>query len=613
MPFVDNGFDIKLTLGATSKQYRLLQQQGRKAWTVSEQPAVPRMGADSLVQEGLNPLTDLNFRQADWVWGVGMERLGPNPERPGHLHRYAEGKNIDTTNPGIVLHGPAEIGGAALTTLDAPALKMIMFSNSVWFMTTSSLYEWDGSTVNQRWVPGGGELLLDMEVHGTNLIIATDVGSGTYYHTDGASFPPTSKTLTGATNITKLLTLQGLTSPIIHFAHDTNKITPSSDPITPATPGTTITVGPGENITNMFAISGLLFVATESTIYTVDADDQIIEMDKTLQTQRSATAFSVSSDTGSEVWLASGTDIDALRVVGVTLDSFDFRPDGPAFSTDQLPINAAFMDGDIEAIAHGFDALYISKEVPNDGDNIIFKGREIVRGQLVWTPFIRYAGPTSSMGIFRLSGDSRPVIYVGSGSDIFAYDSREYGIFNPAWELVTPFLTGRSEHVDKFIHSINVLVDRTGTFSKIIVSYRTDPDAAWTVFGSTGEITTDGHSEIVLTTPIVAKQIQLRFAGSTTSTTSKIDLRGYTLEGFVHPELKRTFQFTVIADNKDQADFIYSLRTDTTNFISIVDRFGTTHTAFILPGFPVEQEIVDESKRNPVRVYQIVAQAVNAG
>ena len=79
MAFVDNGFDIKLTIGATSKQYRLLQQNGRKAWSVAETPAVPRMGADSLVQEGLNPLTALNFRQGDWVWGVGMERLGPNP------------------------------------------------------------------------------------------------------------------------------------------------------------------------------------------------------------------------------------------------------------------------------------------------------------------------------------------------------------------------------------------------------------------------------------------------------------------------------------------------------------------------------------------------------
>lgn len=612
MPFIDAAFDIKLTLGATSKQFRLLQQNGRKMWSVRETPAVPRIGVDSLVQEGLSLVSDLNYHQSDWVWGVGMTYLGPSPERPGHLHRYAKGKNIDTTEPGIVRHGPDAIGNAKLTTLDNPALKMIMFSDSVWFMTTTSLYEWDGATVNQRWVPGGGENLLDMEVWGTNLVIATDFGSGRYYVTNGASFPPTAKTLTGATDIFKLLTLQGNTNSIMHFAHDTNQITPSDDPITPISPGTPITVGGGENITNMFAVSGLLFVATESTIYTVDSGEQIIELDKTLRTQRSTTAFSVSSDTGSEAWLTSGRDIHAIRIVSVALDSFDFRTDGPAFSTDQLPMNADFMLGDIEGIAHGDDALYISKEIPGSANNTIFKGREIVRGQLVWTPFVEYVGPTSTIGVFRLSGDPRPALYVGSGNDIFAFETAEYGIFTAEWEMLTPFLDGRVEHIDKFVHSLNAILDKDAN-AKVTVSYRTAPDDAFTLFGTTGELTADGHNEIILTTPIVSKQIQLKFMGSTSSSTHKVDLRSYTLEGFLHPELKRVFQFTVIADTKTDIDFIYSLRNDSASFITIRDRFGIDHTAYLLPGFPIEHEVIDESRRKPVRVYQIVAESINTG
>lgn len=612
MPFIDASFDIKLTLGATSTQFRLLQQNGRKLWTVMETPAIPRIGADSLVQEGLSPISDMNYHQSDWVWGVGMTYLGPSPDRPGHLHRYASGENIDTTEPGIVKHGPDAIGGVKLTTLDNPAFKMLMFSDSVWFLTSSSLYEWNGTTVNQRWNPGGGEVLLDMEVWGTNLVLATDFGSGRYYVTDGSTFPPTAKTLTGATNIFKLLTLQGNINSIMHFAHDNNDITPSSDPITPATPGTKITVGGGEDITNMFTISGLLFVATESTIFTVDIDDRIIELDKTLRTQRSTSAFSVSSDSGTEAWLTSGLDINATRIVGVALDSFDIRTDGPAFSTDQLPMGDDFMTGDIEGIAHGGDALYISKEIPGGSDNIIFKGREIVRGQLVWTPFIRYAGPTEAIGVFRMSGDPRPNIYIGSGNDIFAYETKEFGLFADDWQMITPFLNGRVPHIDKFVHSLNAILDKDAN-AKIVVSYRTKPGDSFTLFGSTGELNTDGHNEIVLSTPIVSKQIQLKFAGTTSSGTHKVDLRSYTLEGFLRPELKRVFQFTIIADTKTEIDFIYSLRTDITKFITIRDRFGTDHTAFLLPGFPIEHEVVDESRRKPVRVYQIVAEAVNAG
>ena len=72
----------------------------------------------------------------------------------------------------------------------------------------------------------------------------------------------------------------------------------------------------------------------------------------------------------------------------------------------------------------------------------------------------------------------------------------------------------------------------------------------------------------------------------------------------------RLFQFTVIADSKTEADFLYSLRTDTDSFITITDRFGTDRTAFVLPGFPVEIETMDEPLHEPVRAYQIMAQEV---
>ena len=95
-------FDIKLNDGTNTRRFRLIQEGGAKLWSVTEQPPSPAIeGRENVAPEEL-----LLFEQRDWSWGIGLTRPTPQTQRPGHFLRYADGFNIDTTEPGSVKHGP---------------------------------------------------------------------------------------------------------------------------------------------------------------------------------------------------------------------------------------------------------------------------------------------------------------------------------------------------------------------------------------------------------------------------------------------------------------------------------------------------------------------------
>ena len=58
------GYEIKLNDGTDTIQFRLLQEDGRKAWAVDEVPPNPRVFNDLQAGEGFSPIQDLPFRLA---------------------------------------------------------------------------------------------------------------------------------------------------------------------------------------------------------------------------------------------------------------------------------------------------------------------------------------------------------------------------------------------------------------------------------------------------------------------------------------------------------------------------------------------------------------------
>ena len=599
-------WDIKIDQGGTSHRFRLLQQEGRKAWQVSESPPNPRVEVEAASREGFRPDRELPFVMEDWVWGVGLERFGTQSLERGHLLRYSDGFNIDTTQAGVIKHGPL-IESIGSVSPGQVILEITLFLDKVYIRTTNKLYNIISGTLTEQH-DFSAAVTKSMAVFGTNLFIAVDTAN-TYFEWDGSSM--TTRTVTDGADL--FLATQGQSNPILIRVLNNNFISTSIDPTDVTSwdsPG--VKVGSGDTINSLFVISGFPFVGTESTLYILSTDNSgasiPIELDKRLATRRSSTAFSIKAESGSDCWLSDGRDI--MRLVADGFELFDIRPDGPFRSFDVRPVTAD-IKGDPTSMSQDLDAVYIL--VNRSGDIYVYKGVELVRGQFAWSPLAKYTGTNAASAVIKTTGDSDPILYMGKTLEVVKLQTENWTKFAINWEFITPQFTATLETWDKVWTILNAFLILTND-SLLDVAYRLDNATAWTDFIDkttlTAQMTSDGLNTIRLSSLISGKKVQLRLIGNNILRADKVDVRSFNLEGILRPERKPIFDFTIIADSVTEVTFINALRTDVTQFITITDRFDVDRTAFVLPGFPIEEEQVDEARKEPVRTYRLVCQEV---
>lgn len=599
-------WDIKLTQGGTTHKFRLLQQRGQKAWTVSESPPNPRVEVEAASREGFRPDRELPFVMEDWVWGVGLERFGSQSIDRGHLFRYADGFNIDTSQSGIVKHGPL-VESLGSVSSGQTILEFTLFQDKVYIRTKNKLYSTDGATLTEE-KDFSAAVTKSMAVFNDKLYIAVDTAD-TYWEWNGSA--ATSKTVTDGASL--FLATQGASNPILIRVLNNNFISTSIDPNDVTSwdaPG--VKVGEGDTINSIFIVSGFPFVGTESTVYILATDSEgvsvPIELDKRLATRRSTTAFTIKAESGSDAWLSDGRDI--MRVVAEGFELFDIRPDGPFRSFDARPVTAD-IKGSPKSMAMDLDSVYILAD--RSGDIYVYKGVELTRGQFAWTPWAKFTGTNAAAAVLKVTGDADPYLYAGDTLEVIRYKTENWTTFAATWELETPQFTATLETWDKMWTRVEAFIVLTGT-AKLEVAYRLNNTTSYTdlddATAGNNDMTTNGFNQLKLAAPINGKKVQLKFTGSRSTNTHKVDLRSFDLEGILRPERKPIFDFTVRPDTATESTFLNALRTDVTQFITITDRFDVDRTAFILPGFPIEQEQTDEVLKEPVRTYRIVAQEV---
>ena len=602
-------WDIKLKQGSTTHRFRLLQQRGQKAWQVSEVPPNPQIEVEAASRLGFRPDRELPFVQEDWIWGFGLERFGSQSVARGHILRYADGFNIDTTQPDIVQHGPLEEAvGGALPSGEHP-IQFALFQDKIYFTTNTRLFAIEsGSPVEKADI--SPELTGTMAVFNNRLYIVTSKVD-TYLEWDGTG-PIVERTVTDGAEF--FLAIQGATNPILVRIINNNFISTSTDPRTVSTwdtPG--VKVGEGDSVTSIFVISGFLFVATESVIYIIATDSAgvsvPIELNRLLLNRRSTDTYRKKAESGSDVWLTDTRDI--IRIVAEGFELFDIRFNGPFRSFDERPVTLD-LKGKILAMTQDSDAIYIA--ALRGSDTYIYKGIELVRGVFSWCPWAKFTETdVRGMAVIKTTADADPFLYVGKNEALIKFQTENWTKFAATWELITSQFTATLETWDKMWRSIEAFIARTGT-GKLEIAYRLNNDTAFTDFddatAGNNDMTDDGFNELKLAAPINGKKVQLRLRGSNTVNTDKVDLRSFNLKGLLRPDREPIFDFTIIADTVTEITFINALRTDVTQFFTITDRFGTDRTAFILPGFPVEQEQIDEVIKDSVRTYRIVAQEV---
>lgn len=607
-------WDIKLKQGSTEHRFRLLQQRGQKAWQVSEVPPNPRVEVEAASREGFRPDRELPFVMEDWYWGSGLERFGSQSVERGHLLRYSEGFGIDTTEPGVVRHGPL-IEAQGATGVGENILEFILFQNKVYLRSVDKLFAIESGAPVEK-IDFGAAVTTSMAVFGNKLYISTGI-TDKYSEWDGTTH--TERTVTDGADL--FIAIQGATNPILVRIINDNFISTTTDPTDTTkwdTPG--VKVGEGDSVTNLFVVSGFLFVATQSTIYIIATDSAgvsvPIELDKRLATRRSVSSWSVKAESGSDVWLGDGGKFPTIyRIISEGFEIFDIQPGGPYRSFDARPVTLP--EGTniqlVTAMAQDIDSVYVLVTV--NSELIIYKGKEIARGIFNWCPWARYihtAAPVQA-AVIKITTDDDPFLYFADGINVKRFRTSNWTTFAATWELITPQFTATLETWDKMWRSIEAFVIITGT-AKLEIAYRLNNDTAFIDFddatAGNNDMTDDGFNELKLAAPINGKKIQLQLKGSNTTNTDKVDLRSFNLKGLLRPDREPIFDFTIIADNTTEITFINALRTDVTQFFTITDRFGTARTAFMLPGFPVEQEQIDEAIKEPVRTYHLVAQEV---
>ncbi len=610
MGMMQRDWDVKITQGATSHKFRLLQLNGKKSWNVSESPPNPLIELEAASRSGFRADVELPFVMEDWSWGIGLERFGSQSTDRGHLLRYADGFNIDTTQPDVVLHGPLEEAvGGALDSGEHP-INFVLFQDKVYFNTNRRLYAIEsGSPVSKHSFDPNG--IGNMSIFNNKLYLTTTI-SGEYSQWDGTTM--VSKTVTDGADF--FFTRQTPTKgPVLMRVINNNFISTSTDPETTSTwdtPG--IEVGEGDSITNMFVISGFLFVTTESTIFIIatDADgvDIPIELHRLLLNKRSSDTYKFKAESGSDVWLTDKRDI--IRIVAEGFEIFDIRPNGPFRSFDERPVTLD-LKGTILTMTQDSDAIYVS--ALRGSDTYIYKGVEIVRGIFTWTPWAKFTGTdVRGSAVIKTTADSDPFLYIGKNEALIKFQTENWTKFAATWELVTPQFTATLETWDKMWQAIEAFIEVVGS-AKVEVSYRLNTNTTFLDFddatSGTNDMTADGFNELILAAPINGKKVQLKLTGTRGATnTDKVNLRSFNLEGLLRPDRKPIFDFTIIADTATEITFINALRTDVTQFFTITDRFDVDRTAFMLTGYPIEEEQTDEARKEPVRTYRIVAREV---
>lgn len=604
-------WDIKISLDGTEHKLRLLRSDGRKHWVVQEIPPQPRVEEEASARLGENPLQNLPFEMDNWTWGAGLDRFGLNRNEPGHIFRYADGFGIDTAE-GIVRHGPeVKTIGAALT---GTPLQVLLFKDKVYLLTKQKLYSVDvGTTSHTEHIDNSGSYnFLNMEVFGSNLYLSQD--NNRYTKWDGSSATHLADTSDDQSEAAFFLSLQGEDNPLMVKVINTNQIDTSTDPSSTsgwATSGQT-KIGDGDAITNLFMLSGLLFVATQSGIFVVDSEGKAIELNKLLRNRRSSAAFSMKAESGNDVWLSDGIGI--FRIVAEGFEIFDMRDDGPFLNLDSRPFSEESTRGTVTGLGRDLDAVFVA--VTRGSDTYIYRGVETIRGIFSWSPLIKLVGDViapGAMAVAKVEAAANPVLYFidADGQARFA-TIKTWTTFNATWEMITSRFTATLETWDKLWDELTAYQDRPGSSTaKITVHYRVDGATAWTEFNGAGALTADGINNIKLTTPIAGKRIQLRFVGTVGSTSAfAVHLRSFNLEGRLIPDHRRTFDFRVVADTATESAFLYSIRTDVDSYVLLTDRFGVQYKTFVIPGFPVEEELYDEVLQEPVRVYHLIMKEV---
>ncbi|KKN71172.1 hypothetical protein LCGC14_0423350 [marine sediment metagenome] len=617
---------------AEERRFRLLKtKDGGLQWQRREEAITPRIQTDaaSISFESSPAERGLAFAQSNWEWGDGMHIFTGN--EPGMSQRIEAGVNCDTSVSRRIRHGP-ELIAVGAGTINRHGLQHIYYEDKVYLLTSTELYSWDDTTLATENAAGAGSFKQCVEYEGV-LYIARG-GATTYSTWNGTTLEA------GATPNGSPADPGGANKKIIFFAKQGNRLWAAYDDNTISFISAVgasaweeaISVGSGKPITNLFVVSGLLFIATEEDIFVLDSAFVPHEIDQNWRSAPSSNNFKHAATTGGQAWLANAYFPDLFRLVASGFEEFNILPSSPRFSSRRRPVN--FKDlinlRQLFGIDTTFDAVYVHMEVtalaPTGGlpkGHYVLKGVDKGGSEIAWTTLAQFSAPTDtvgeSLGVLRLPGEGAAFAYMTvEASSVFTWrrvpvedwpatsDSADYAT---SWSVFTPYFDAGLPTWDKVWWRLRTIVEKVGAGSTATLQILAREDGV-NVFTSIGTVASgeDGVKTFAVPETFVGKKIQLAFTGTVgNSNLDGVDLLSFSLEGILKPENVPLYDFTVVTTNRGEADFLKDLRSNS-EAITLTDRFDSAKSVFVIPGFPVELELFDDILKQPVRAYHFLMQ-----
>lgn len=581
-------WDIKLAFGADARYFRLLQQRDQNTRALRKIfNATPNDAREDHARE---------FKMDDWRFGFNYKKI---PETDSitsqtQFNRIYDGHGV-LLEDGLVKHGPLKVGIGSL--VDAP-VDSLYFNGLQYFLTATRLYSYDGTTLTQLWAGGTG--LVQMAVYKASLILAA--GSNGYWVSDGTATPPSNEA-----DVADGIAVRN--KQLWRYDNSTHLIYSSVDPDGGSpTWSTGLDLVDGQDFTNMYVQSGLLWLCTDDTVFVVsqldiDGSEVAFQMDTRLQTRRSANAWSISSAIGSETWLADGAQ-NIFRVTVTGFNEFELTPVGPFTGDEGLPVSD--LTGTVSGIAHDLEDVYVTAK---RGDDLyIYRGKRVAPGRYAWSPMdkISTGGAANTiLHVSQLAAQSAPFLYANVGLTIFKWQVKDWTTYAPDWEIQTPYFVADDETVTNVWHRIRTFTERVGAAIDMQAAYRTDHNVGWTNIGAV--IESNGQAARNMGNA-ASFRIQFRFVVDNASATSeKIDLKSFTVDGEAVPELRRRYDFTIIADSQEDADYLNSLRGGGGTVPILTTPLGNAVSIFIDGGFPALSVMEDDRRLgDPVSTFRIV-------
>jgi hypothetical protein len=601
---------ISLTVSSTTKELKLARGQNGACMFKSYEQA----------QDSQNHTVPF-FEQKDWSGGMGEGNLTSS-------NRFSTGSCIDPMNKGQICLGAAQTHSTLHTgNLASASVAFCTFGTTQFMVTLAGLvYSWGGT--HWDYLANISNLTdaasCSLCVHGGYMFLSRGSGYPYLYSADGTTWTTATMTDHHANGFLTAPSADGMSTNLWKFS-STNQIASSATGLNGTEWTTPTYIGTAsDTINSIFLHNGLLLVGTNRGLYQYEPDgatSSLVGTDGLDSISTSAFNFMYPCSMNGSTYFGMHK-----RMAEITSGNV-FRYIEPLAFSDNTKEAPFWCKGLVT------DGRYLYALGYTSTGCIIYKGRD--NGQSWgWTPWATCDSATI-YGFISISSygewyphrlwwgelDSGP-LYYANYIDLIPYDAETNDYYTPvqvyaaAGYLETGWIDLGHRDWDKVLDSV-VAECRGDTAAGITVTISYYLDESTIVQIDTAyAAATAGTKKYVDTAPVSAKKVKFRIALASNNTAKTPIVKYVAAYGSIRPPRVRFFEFTCYAEGGQTGmslalrDFLVTCR-DATTLVTLIDRFGASHSVRILPGYPIEEELGNLENKQTAVVLHVKAEKVD--